>query len=252
MATEKTNNGKNYEVTFSPKDKQLIEIEKWLLAEKRKTDTGFYCNWKSIKSSYNKNELATISFKNKAIGFATWQLTTDKTAKIEITEIKPSFRKKGIGRELITQLINFLKNKDVFVIELQCSPKNSEYFWKRLGFEEFPEPLENYNFNQDYNKPLYYILKEYLQTSSVKSEGETIELWNNEPHKAKDTIPSYIWNIKFIDGTRILSKPIIKPAHNEWRLRWRINGNTIKDGRIKYFKSEIDFATFIIINELIF
>lgn len=251
MTTEIQNATTNYQVTFSPTDKQVGEIEKWLIAERQKTGDGFYCNWNIIKSSFDKNELATISLNNKTIGFATWRLYTDKTARIEITEVKPTYRKKGIGKKLTTHLLNFLKNKGVCVVDLQCSPDTSERVWKRLGFVEFPEPPENYNFNSNDNKKLYSILTEHLQTASVQSADETIELWNDEPYTTdENTPPTYIWNIEFIDGTRKLSKPIIHPAYYEWRLRWRINGKTIKDDKVKRFKTEIDFGTFIIIDEL--
>lgn len=251
MTTEKINETNSYQVTFSPTDKQVEEIEMWLIAERRKTGDGFYCNWNIIKSSFDNNELATISLNNKTIGFATWRLTTTKTARIEITEVKPTHRRKGVGKKLTNQLLNFLKGKGVCVVDLQCSPDTSEPVWKRLGFVEFPDPSKNYNFNNNDNKKLYKILTEHLQISSVQRDNETIELWNDEPYTTDENIPpTYIWNLEFIDGTRKLSKPIIHPAHYEWRIRWRISGKTIEDAKIKYFQTEIDFGTFIIIDEL--
>ncbi len=251
MTTEIQNSTDNYQVTFSPLDKQIREIEKWLIEERRKTGEGFYCNWNFIKSSFDKNELATISLNNKTLGFSTWCFTTNKTARIEITEIKPTHRKKGFGKKLITQILNFLKDKGVYVIDLQCSPDTSEPIWKLLGFVEFPDPPEKYNFNIDDNKQLYSILTEHLQTSSTLCADETIELWNNEPYLTNEiSQPNYIWNLEFIDGTRKLSKPIIQPAHYKWRLRWKINGKTIIDDKVKRFGKDIVFGTFIIIDEL--
>lgn len=252
MTTEKLNEtDDSYQITFSPTDKQIGEIEKWLIAEKQKTGDGFYCNWNIIKSSFDNNELATISINNKTIGFATWRLTTGRTARIEIAEVKPTHRKKGVGKKLTEQLLKFLKDKGVCIVDLQCSPSVSEPIWKRLGFVEFPDPPKNYKFNSGDNKKLYKILSEHLQTSSVKFADETIELWNDEPYKADgNTPPTYLWNLEFIEGTRKLLKPIIYPAHYDWRLRWEVKGNTIKDDKIKRFKTEIDFGTFIIIDEL--
>ena len=241
----------NCQVTFSPTDKQVDEIEKWLIAERQKTGDGFYCNLDSIKSSFDNNKLATISLNNITIGFATWRLTTDKTARIEIAEVRPTHRKKGIGKNLITQLLNFLKEKGVCLVDLQSSPDTSELVWKRLGFVEFPDQPGNCNFNSDDNKKLYKILTEHLQRSSVQRANETIELWDDEPYTTdENTPPTYIWNLEFVDGTRKLSKPIIHPAHYDWRLRWRINGKTIKDDKVKRFMTGIDFGTFIIVDEL--
>lgn len=251
MTTGIQNTNGNYQVTFSPTKKQVGEIEKWLIAEQQKTGDGFYCNWSVIKSSFDKNELVTISSNDKTIGFATWRLTTNKTARIEVMEVRPTDRKKGIGKILVTQLLNFLRDKGVHVVDLQCSPNTSEPVWKRLGFVEFPDSPEKYNFKSGDNKKLYSILTEHLQKSNIQYANETIELWNDEPYMTNDNAPpTYVWNVEFIEGTRKLLKPIIHPAHYEWRLRWRINGKIIKDGKIKRFKTEIDFETFIIIDEL--
>jgi len=240
----------SYQVTFSPTIKQVGEIEKWLIAERKKSGDGFYCNWDTIKSSHSRNELVTISLNNKTIGFATWQLTTERTARIEIMEVKPTHRHKGIGKKLTTKLLNYLTDKNICVVDLQCSPETSEPVWKKLGFIEFPDPPENYNFNSDDSKQLYIILTENLQTSSVQHTDETIELWNDEPYRTNNTLPTYTWNLEFVPGTRKLAKPIIYPGHYEWRLRWKINGKTIKDDKVKRFVTEIDFGTFIIIDEL--
>lgn len=240
----------SYEVTFSPTDKQVGEIEKWLIEERQKTGDGFYCNWNTIKSSYENNELVAISFYNKTVGFATWRITTEKTAKIETAEAKPPHRKKGIGKELTTQLLHFLRGKGVCVVDLQCSPESSEPIWKRLGFLDFPDPPENYNFNLGENKKLYKILTEHLHTSSFQSSAESIELWNDEPYRTNEKTPTYVWNLEFIHGTRKLSAPIVHPAHYDWRVRWSINGKTIKDCKTKRFVTEIQYGTFVIIEEL--
>lgn len=238
------------EVTFSPSDIQLADIEKWLIDEDIDTKGGFYCNWKIIKTSFTNNELATISLNNKTVGFVIWSITSDKTARIEIAEVKPSFRNIGIGKKLIDQLTVYFKEKNIYVVDLQCAPAESETIWKRLGFVEFPDQPENYKFNSDVNKKLYKILSDHLQQSSLLQNDETIELWNNEPYRTKELTPTYIWNLEFENGTRRLSKPIIQPASYEWRIRWTKNGLEIIDNKVKRFAKEIDFGTFIIIEEL--
>jgi hypothetical protein len=240
-----------YKVTFSPSDKHVKEIEKWLKAERKNTGNGFYCNWEIIKSSFDKNELVTISLNNHTVGFATWLLTTNKTARIEIFEIKAKLRNKGIGKKLLFELLNCLEDKDVYVVDLQCAPSSSELFWKHLGFLEFPDTPESYKFNSGGNKKLYKILIEHLQISSKKGINETIELWNNEQYTQNDHTPStYFWNIVFKDETRKLTKPIIHPAHHTWRLLWSNNGVTVEDKKIKRFNPEIYFENFIIIENL--
>lgn len=251
MAAEIQRGTDNFRVSLSPTNKQVKEIEQWLRSEKEKTGGGFYCNWNIIKSSFDNNELVTISLNNRTIGFATWRRTTGKTARIEIAKVKHTHREKGIGKKLTGFVLDFLKDSGVCVVDLQCSPSDSEPFWKRLGFVEFPDPPENYNLNSDDNKELYLILTEHLQTSLTQLADETIELWNYQRYKKDDnTPPTYIWNVKLIERTRRLLRPIIHPAHYDWRLRWRIDGKIIYDGKVKRFKPGIDFRKYIIIDEL--
>ncbi len=252
MNIQKENKTEDYEITFLPTEKKLGEIEEWLIEEEQKTGNGFYCNWNNIKASFDKNKLVTISLNNKTIGFASWQLITEKTARIEIAEIKPSYRNKGVGKKLTDELLNFLKDKSIYVVDLLCSPKESEPIWKSMGFLEFPELPEKYHFNSD-NKKLYKILTDNLQQNTKRNNEETIELWNEEPSSINENTEStYIWYLEFLNGTRKLSKPIIQPANYHWRLCWKKNGRKIDDDKVKRFKTKIDFGSFIIIEELLF
>jgi predicted GNAT family acetyltransferase len=240
------------QVNFSPTIKQINEIERWLIAENRKTGDGFYCNWMSIKNSFDKQQMITISANNKTVGFATFDIESKNTAVIEIVEIRPSCRKMGFARELTNELFNFFERQFIKVVFLNCSPETSEPIWKKIGFIEFPDPIDNYNSRALSGKPLYKILTDHMQTNTFEFADETIELWNKEPHKTNEnTQHTYLWNLEFINGTRKLIKPIIQPGNRYWRMRWRINGKTVKDDSIKYFKNEFNFGNFIIIDELI-
>jgi hypothetical protein len=79
---------------------------------------------------------------------------------------------------------------------------------------------------------------------------DKIELWIDEPYMTRNISPKYTWNIDFIKDTRRLAKPIIHPAHYEWRIRWTSNGQIVVDHKVKYFPTDIYFGTFIIIDEL--
>lgn len=250
MDTQLLHTADGYRVTFSPADREVGETEKWLIAERQKTGDGFYPNGDFIKNSFAHNELATISIKDNAIGFATWRLTTDKTARIGIAEVKPTHLKKGIGETLTTQLLNFLADKGICVVDLQCSPETSEPVWRRLGFVEFPDTCGKYKFNSDENKKLYKILDKHLETSSVQGACETINLWNDELYKTTyNTSLTYPWNVGFIYRTSKLSGPIFI-LHIMIGGFWRTNGKTIKDDKIKYFKIKIGFENFIILDGL--
>lgn len=239
-----------YKINFSPTDKEISEIEKWLIDEDNKSGEGFYCNWNIITSSHRDKRLVSISHRNKAIGFATFYHSSDKTVKIEIAEVKPTYRKKGVGKKLVDELLKDFKEKGFLLVHLQCSPETSEPIWKRLDFIDFPDPPENYNFSISADKQLFRILTDYLEPNNLVETGDKIELWNDEPYMTRNILPKYTWNIDFIKDTRKLRKPIIHPGHYEWRIRWTSNGQIVVDDKVKYFGIDIGFGTFIIIDEL--
>jgi predicted GNAT family acetyltransferase len=239
-----------YIVDFCPAERQVNEIKKWLLEEDRKTGDGFYKNWNTINSSYNNEQLVTISHRNKAIGFVTFDDSIANTVKIVIAEVKPSYLGKGVGRNFIAELSAYWESKGSVVMYLECSPETSEPIWKRLGFKEYPDPPEKYRFSLWSGKQLFQILTDHLEPNTKILSDEQIELWNDELYRVRNSKPAYIWQLEFIPNTRKLKKPIIHPAHYEWRIRWASNGRTIKDDKIKNFGREIVYGTFIIIEEL--
>lgn len=238
------------EVSFTPSSKILKEINKWLIEEDKKTGDGFYCNWEVIKSAFEKNKLASISLEGKVVGFIIWR-NYDCVATIDIAEIKPSHRSKGLGQILTNRLFSKFLSEDIFVVNLQCSPASSEPVWKKLGFQDIRQESDEDNVDYSENKQLYKILIPHLEQTSDLVDGEYIELWDNEPHKTSDGTPTWKWELVFEEGTRKLKFPLIHPAHYDWRIRWRLGEKIIKNDKVKYFvKEEIVFGKFIVISEL--
>lgn len=235
-----------YSVSYFPTIKEVREIEKWLLTEEIKWKEGFYCNWKIIYEHYQKQQLAVLFEKSKPIGFAIWNYDYEKVPEIKIMEIKPTYRKRGLGRLLVENILNFLRN-EYCVVFVECSPHESESFWKNLRFQEFPQ---KHVLNTRSNKHLFLTLLPSLDYSIEIQNKEVLEMWDEEPCLAKEINPVFTWNLDFKDGTRVLTKPIIQPSHYEWRLRWRKGDNIIKDGKIKYYGDEIDNRIFTMIKEL--
>lgn len=243
-------NNNNIEISFNPTKDQLNEIKKWLIEEKKSTGESFYNNWNIIKSSFNENELITISVDKQTIGFVVWSLCCfDKySAKIDITAIKPSHRNKGFGRKIVSELILELINKNVYTVELECSPRSSEQFWRHLGFIDFP--AHNYRFG--IYKQLYKIIVPHLVIQETNTVDECIELWDNVLADTKELDPTWKWNLIFKNGTSELEMPIIHPCFdNDWRIRWKKVNKIIRDDKVKYFsKTNIKFGDFIVIKEV--
>ncbi len=233
-------------ISFKPKLDQLNEIEKWLIDERNSTGDGFYCNWNIIKSSYDEKKLAIISEDNQTVGFITWANYVEFTETIEITEIKPTHRNRGLGKQLVSKLTQRLISKNVYVVKLQCSPSSSEPIWRHLGFIDFPK---HDNWNRG-NKELFKILVPHLEAQK-NITNEYIELWNDEPYCTQNVNSTWKWNLSFKDGTRELEKPIIQPCHYDWRIRWANNDLIFKDENVKRFGQDtINFGGFLIIKKM--
>ena len=56
-------------------------------------------------------------------------------AYIQDLVVLPEYRKKGIGKKLITDLIQYCKSKNISWIALISEP-NQEEFYKKIGFKE--------------------------------------------------------------------------------------------------------------------
>ena len=234
----------NYETNFNPTEKHLSQLEKWLIDELNKTGIGFYKNWNIITKSFDKNELVVLTENDFAIGFLVYNIY-EVIIEIDIAELNPNYRNKGLGRKLIEDTLSEFKKNGVMVCELFCSPENSEPIWKSLGFENFPD------FPHDSKIRMFKPLVPSLTISEPNEMNERIELWNMEPYLAEKNIPEWTWNITFKENSRELIKPIIHPANYDWQLSWKKGTETKFKNKVKRYNSDrIEFGNFIVIKAL--
>ncbi|WP_367866992.1 GNAT family N-acetyltransferase [Pedobacter sp. WC2423] len=241
---------KGLKVKFTPSQDDIAEIKSWLIAENESFKEGFYCNWSVILQSYEDKKLVVLISEQKAIGFITWR-EGEKVATIDIAEIKPELRKKGYGRHLAEKLFQKLLKRGFAVLDLHCQPAKSEAVWKRLGFVRFPDVKEFEWENSERGSHLYKIMVPHLKPTKSQISKESIYLWGVEPRLAEREAARWKWHPKFQKGTRKLMLPIVFPANRNWQISWSKNDMPIKTSKIKYFsRNEIDFKSFIIIEEL--
>ena len=229
---------------FHPSKEHLADIQNWLIEEWNKTNSGFYCNWNIIEDEYEKNNVAVIIENDLVIGFVVYGIY-ELRAVIDIAEIKPTERKKGIAKKLINDALDYFEQKGILVCELFCSPENSEPFWRKIGFENFPDLPHISRINMF--KPLVETLK---PCDNAKSDTK-ISLWNCEPYQADNEKPKWNWDLNFVEDNETLTKPIIFPVSSDWQLELTKNGQKIASEKIKRFP--IDFAgygNFMIIQKL--
>ncbi len=233
----------NIVTIFTPIEKHISEIEKWLIEEKNKTGRGFYWDLKSIKKAVEDNKIAVLTKDNYAIGFITYSIN-ELVATIEIAEIKPCCRKKGFARKLVNDCLDYFRNNGAIVTELYCAPKSSELIWKKLDFLNYP-PLEHNNDKICMYKPLVDI----LETRNNNLSDELIELWDYGTHVNElNRPPKWTWHI----NDSKLEKPIIQPSDKDWQIRWQKGGKTIECCKVKNFNSLVNRyrADFLIIKQL--
>lgn len=238
----------DFKLIISPTELDLGFIKQWLTEEREETGGGFYCNWGNIKKGVKSKELICINYNNIPIGFLVWR-RREIYAEIDLFEIKPNFRKKGIGEIFFNQIAEYFKQSEILVLKLFCKPRNSEGFWEKMGFIQFP--------NSVYPKiqlVYYKCLVESSNSLELTESNNKLELWDIEPYLAKNTKPKWFWELNFEEGTNNLILPIIHPCKKDWSLRWTKNGIVVREGKVKYFEkneSDILYSPFICITKLV-
>lgn len=221
---------------------ELDEIENWLKEELLTSKNGFYHNWNLIIKSYSEKKMAILTNEKNVIGFLIWSIG-DIYVEIDILEIKPVFRKKGIGKYFINEISEYFKKKKFLALKLFCEPKESESFWKKMEFIKFPN--RGYSESElTFFKPLIIVNKSQTNVD----ENNKLELWNLEPYNVKDSKPKWVWNI---DESNFM--PILHPCNSNWNIRWTKNGKIVKEDKVKYFtnkNNQIEFSQFIYIEKL--
>lgn len=231
---------KNINVDFTPTQADLNEIEKWLIEEDSKSNEGFYCNWETIVYRFEKNQMAIIREYDKPIGFLTYYFN-HLSANIEIAEIQPKYRKKGIGTILVNAVLFFFKSEKCKYVELKCSPASSQAYWESKGFKECPVMQHILMY-----KSLVETSKNTLQLSDNR-----IELYDVRKYEMNKYPPIKVWNLEFEGSSYKLKKPIIHPCLSYWVLRWIKDGIEVESDDIKWFLNRsIEYGTCFIIEEL--
>ncbi|HTM92375.1 MAG TPA: GNAT family N-acetyltransferase, partial [Flavisolibacter sp.] len=182
-----------------------------------------------------------------SVGFACWQKTSEFTGQVNIFEIKPDFRSKGIGTYFTNRLLEHLLEKNTYVVDLECMPEGSESFWRKLGFKDVPSNIHCPDRETKHlYKPLIQCTKEVLSLHG----NNYIEIWDNEPYATKNKEPKWKWNIT-VNSESKLDLPIIQPCEKDWRIRLVLNNKVVIDDKIKRFGNvEIDHGSYAIIFEV--
>ncbi len=234
-------------INFNPTEKDIECIKEWLIEEINITNKGFYNNWNIIYDKYKTKEILVITDNEYPIGFLTYT-TFDFCVRIDIFSIKPSERRKGVGKKFINEVFSFFKSKNILVLKLFCSPENSHLFWRKNGFEYYSLYEKDTKRRINMFKPLIKVLK---SDTGVKSNLK-INLWNCESH-LKNKVPyKWSWDIILKDDKRTLVKPILFPIQGDWYMEFIVNDELIFSDKVKRFKENNDYpyTDFLFVTQL--
>ena len=216
-------------INNAPNIHQLNELEGWLKSEYDNTKEGFYCNWDTIKKSYQRQQLITCSTDAGIVGFVSWSTGCENGyVEIDIFEKHPNFRKRGYGKQLYKLAETYFKSEGFKVIILFCEPRESEPFWRKMNFIKFP--LRGYSESDLYHyKPLVEVNQNVTEATDDK-----LELWDMQPYAINGKKPRWVWHVNSN------SEPVIQPCNGDWNLRLTKSGVIIKEDRVKNFDNAED------------
>lgn len=226
---------KKYTVSFSPTEEQMEEIYSW---------TSFPPNnFSAIDQSYTKNNICIALEKDLVIGFFSYKLTP-RCIEIVIAETKQEYRNTGVAKLILEKLTSYYSTKGYIAFYLYCSPEESQYAWKKLGFEYYPE---NSLGNRNDKINMFYIFEDCCNILGVEQkriDTNFIEIWNKNAVK-DDISPTWFAKID-LDESNNLVKPLIFFGDKDWNIKIKV-GNIEKFGRYKDFfrKREVSECFFI-------
>jgi GNAT superfamily N-acetyltransferase len=107
----------------------LVEIEKWLLAEREETGEGFYCNWNVIQGGLEYDETFVMLRDGDAVA-----VLVDGNVGPNILSVRPDLRGQGLGGQFARWLFERALGRGCTVLEIECEPRTSVPFWRKHGF----------------------------------------------------------------------------------------------------------------------
>ena len=227
-----------------PTQKHLADIKNWLIEEHNTSNSGFYCNWSIIAQGFSEKNLSVITENGLAIGFVVYSFY-DFQAIIDIAEIKPTERKKGYAKILIGGILEHFRSTGYLVCRLFCSPEDSQPFWKKIGFKNFPDMPHDKKIN------MFLPLIDTLQPKRTAETNTKISLYDCEPHLASQCTAKWHWDLYFCPDNETLTKPIIFPVWYDWQIELIKNGKKMICEKIKRFPPNIaGSGTFALIQKV--
>lgn len=124
----------------------LPPILDWLRREYENDGDGFYGNREIIRRAHEEGALTVLVEDDEVVAFMVGDASS-----WDILEVRPDRRGSGHGNMLAQHYIEEARRRGVCVLKIQCSPRTSIPFWKKMGFTMFP-------FNEETQDRAYLVL----------------------------------------------------------------------------------------------
>jgi len=121
---------------------QLRAILRWLKIEwlgALEQRSGFHFNRSIIRRAVRSNECNSLVLGNRCLAFCVFTLRPPYAA-IDIFEVRPRFRARGYGKVFASHIVDMLFAGGAREIHVECSPVESESFWRAVAFIDCSEP----------------------------------------------------------------------------------------------------------------
>ncbi len=92
--------------------------------EELSTGDGFWCNRDLIRRAQANDELEVLAqrYSSRVLAFCVW---SPRHGSVDIIEVRPGCRGKGLGRYLTQYVLDHLRDRDFIGVEIQCVPEKS-------------------------------------------------------------------------------------------------------------------------------
>lgn len=203
-------NTSNYFVSFEPTPDQMDEIYSWTTFPSN--------NFSYIDQSYRKKNICIVTRETEVVGFFTFKLSL-KCVEIVIAETKKEFRNQGIAKLLLTALSENLSTKGYLAYHLYCAPKESQYAWKKLGFEYYPEGRYG---KADAKIEMFKIFGDCCavdgNSKNINPKDNVIKIWDHNTGE-DDDLPRWIAKFDVVENSKKLVKPFLFFGEDDWKIK---------------------------------
>ncbi|MEI2272560.1 GNAT family N-acetyltransferase [Sphingobacterium sp. ML3W] len=188
------------------------------------TWTEFPAHTHSVINNCLKNNTLVVAYhENEIIGYIAFNYDTVSIF-ISMAETHPKFFRKGVAKFIVEKLVKKHKNSEFKALYLYCSPQETKYIWKKIGFNYLPAGAKEDN--------KVYMSLEFGEISTVEFWNEAnesiknkIEIWDNECPKDYEK-PKWVSKIEKHDSGNYLVRPFFFFGNEKWQIKITVDGSS--------------------------